>query len=137
MDLKTTRQNISWLTGKLEVLYRYIFCDCLLWNSCLYTIKEKKNDEDVHVLYFCVPTNFLNKQFFVAGDVLCQLPNTGAGTWLNASIRNLGKYSKTDTGMSFKKKKQLFSIWTSSNIVGKTSVFLEIQWRDFRLQNIV
>ena len=98
---------------------------------------KRKNDEDVHVLYFCVPTNFLKKQFFVAGDVLCQLPNTGAGTWLNASIRNLGKYPKTAAGMSFKKKKQLFSIWTSSNIVGKTSFFLEIQWRDFRLQNIV
>ena len=68
-----------------------------------------KNDEDVHVLYFYVPTNFLNKQFFVAGDVLCQLPKTGAGTWLNASIKNLGKYSKTAAGMSFKKKKQLFS----------------------------
>ena len=68
-----------------------------------------KNDEDVHVLYFYVPTNFLNKQFFVEGHVLCQLPKTGAGTWLNASIKNLGKYSKTAAGMSFKKKKQLFS----------------------------
>ena len=70
--------------------------------------KREKNDEDVHVLYFCVPTNFLNKQFFVAGHVLCQLPNTGAGTWLNASIKNLGKYSKSAAGMSFKKKAVIF-----------------------------
>ena len=51
---------------------------------------------------------FLNKQFFVAGDVLCQLPNTGAGTWLNDSIKNLGKYSKTAAGVSFKKKVAIF-----------------------------
>ena len=69
---------------------------------------KRKNDEDVHVLYFCVPTNFLKKQFFVAGDVLCQLPNTGAGTWLNASIKNLAKYSETAAGMSFKQKAVIF-----------------------------
>ena len=138
VDLKTTRQNISWLTGKLEFLYRYIFCDCLLWTSCLYKIKEKKRWRCPCIVFLrSYKFKKKNKQFFVAGDVLCQLPNTGAGTWLNASIRNLGKYSKTAAGMSFNKKKHLFSIWTSSNIVGKTSVFLEIQWRDFRLQNIV
>ena len=97
------------------------------YGSVAYIQLKGKNDEDVHVLYFYVPTNFLNKQFFIAGDAVCQLPKTEAGTWLNAPIKNLGKYSKTAAGMSFKKKKQLFP----------RAIFLEIQWQDFRLQNIV
>ena len=66
-----------------------------------------KKDDDVHVLYFYIHTNFFNKQF-VEGDIVCQLSNTGAGTWLNASIKNLGKYSKTAAGMSFKQRAVIF-----------------------------
>ena len=57
-----------------------------------------------------VHTNFFNKQLFVVGDILCQLPNTGSRTWLNASIKNLCKYSKTAAGMNFKQRAVIFHI---------------------------
>lgn len=70
------------------------------------TIKGKK-DDDVHVFYLYVHTNYFNKQFFVVGDILCQLPKTGAGTWLNALVSIL---KQPPAGMSFKQRAVIFHI---------------------------
>ena len=118
-NLKTTRHNICWLTGNerkvLEVLYRSIFCECLSWTSCLNTIKGKKGD--VHILYFYVHVNFLNVQFFLIGDI-CFADYRMQGLVVSIPKQLQGWASNNE---------QLFSIWTSSDIVGKRSIFPEIQ----------
>lgn len=52
--------------------------------------------------------NFFIGLFFLLGAILRQLPNIGASTWLNATIKNLGEYSKTTAEVSFKQKVLIF-----------------------------
>ena len=47
---------------------------------------------------------FFNGLFFLLGAILRQLPTTGAGTRLKATIKDLGEYSQTATDASFKQR---------------------------------
>ena len=47
---------------------------------------------------------FFNGLSFLLGAILRQLPTTGAGTRLKATIKDLGEYSKTATDASFKQR---------------------------------